>query len=216
MQRIETTPYRRKNRIDQQGFRSRNRLNNMFGTESTGSLNTAAGQHHRVNGTFNLYLFNNLTSSSSNNPQTPPLLDNLNTTTSPMNVSGNDGRNLVVVGVLIGLIVLLCLFLALVAAPPLYAIWRSSIPVNPQKIERRYRTIEGWLISKVSVCLIVLLVLLLDWCSRWYARGLNVMWCVESLNPNRQSKSMTITAIMCDERTPKILNKSSSSNTDNK
>jgi CBS domain containing-hemolysin-like protein len=59
-------------------------------------------------------------------------------------------HNIIVVGVLIGFIILLFLILTFVTLPPLYACIRRKIPVSQRRIDRRYATIEGWLISKVS------------------------------------------------------------------
>lgn len=57
-------------------------------------------------------------------------------------------ENWVIVGCMIGsLVVLVILFLVLVV-PPLFYFIKSRIPVSPVRIERRYETIEAWLITK--------------------------------------------------------------------
>jgi hypothetical protein len=64
--------------------------------------------------------------------------------------SSTKPHNMMVVGVLIGLIILLCIILTFVTMPPFLAWMRRKMPVSQRRIDRRYATIEGWLISKVS------------------------------------------------------------------
>jgi hypothetical protein len=61
---------------------------------------------------------------------------------------GTPPGDMIIVGILIGLIIFLTLLLARVALPPLMAWIRRKLPVSPKRIERRYATIDGWLISK--------------------------------------------------------------------
>jgi hypothetical protein len=58
--------------------------------------------------------------------------------------------NMVIVGILIGFIIFLCLVLAWVALPPIIGYIRKKMPVSQKRISRRYATVDGWLISKVS------------------------------------------------------------------
>jgi hypothetical protein len=57
--------------------------------------------------------------------------------------------NLAVLASLIVLILILTIIFLYLVLPPLYRHVRSLIPVNPKRVEARYLTIEGWLISKV-------------------------------------------------------------------
>jgi hypothetical protein len=57
--------------------------------------------------------------------------------------------NMIVVGVLIGLICILLIILAWVTIPPIVQMIRRKIPVSQKRIDRRYATIEGWIITKV-------------------------------------------------------------------
>jgi hypothetical protein len=59
-------------------------------------------------------------------------------------------ENMVIVGILIGFIIFLCLVLAWVALPPIIGYIRKKMPVSQKRINRRYVTVDGWLISKVS------------------------------------------------------------------
>lgn len=61
----------------------------------------------------------------------------------------NEERNWVVVGVLIALIVMLWLILGGMLCYPLMRYIRRKMPVSKRRINRRYETIEGWLITKV-------------------------------------------------------------------
>ena len=56
---------------------------------------------------------------------------------------------MVVVAILIALIVMLSMVLASVTVPPLLHMIRRKIPVPQARIDRRYATIDGWLIIKV-------------------------------------------------------------------
>ena len=58
-------------------------------------------------------------------------------------------QNMVVVAILIALIVMLSMVLASVTVPPLLHMIRRKIPVPQARIDRRYATIDGWLIIKV-------------------------------------------------------------------
>jgi hypothetical protein len=58
-------------------------------------------------------------------------------------------HNVVVVGVLIALIIILCLILGCVTIPPIIALIQRQLPVPQARIDRRFATIDGWLITKV-------------------------------------------------------------------
>jgi hypothetical protein len=58
-------------------------------------------------------------------------------------------QNNVVVSILIGFIVVLTLFFIVLLSTPLKRCIRQHTPVSDKRIERRYETIEGWIISKV-------------------------------------------------------------------
>jgi hypothetical protein len=58
-------------------------------------------------------------------------------------------QNELVVSILIGLIVVLGLFFIVMIVPPLNRCILRHKPVSDKRIERRYETIEGWIISKV-------------------------------------------------------------------
>ncbi|KAL3941825.1 MAG: hypothetical protein SGBAC_003871 [Bacillariaceae sp.] len=57
-------------------------------------------------------------------------------------------ENMAIVGVLIGLIVFLSVVLVWIMFPPLLDYIRTKMPVSQKRIDRRYSTIDGWLISK--------------------------------------------------------------------
>ena len=59
--------------------------------------------------------------------------------------------NMIIVGVLIALIVVLGMVLGVVTIPPLINFFRRKIPVSQKRIDRRYATIDGWLITKVML-----------------------------------------------------------------
>lgn len=74
---------------------------------------------------------------------------------SPTNTEGvkqspGGERNWVVVGILIGLIVILWIVLGIMLCVPLIRCIRRRMPVSKKRINRRYETIEGWLITKVQ------------------------------------------------------------------
>jgi hypothetical protein len=56
----------------------------------------------------------------------------------------------IIVGLLIGIILFLSMALLYLIGPPLARFIRSKIPVSQKRMNRRYETIERWLISKVS------------------------------------------------------------------
>jgi hypothetical protein len=62
-------------------------------------------------------------------------------------------HNMIVVGILIGLIVVLCMILGFVALPPIIAMIQRKMPIPQKRIDRRYATIDGWLITKVRYIL---------------------------------------------------------------
>lgn len=57
--------------------------------------------------------------------------------------------NMVIVGVLVGLICILTIILMILLVRPIMEYIRSKLPENKRRKELRYRTIEGWVISKV-------------------------------------------------------------------
>lgn len=57
-------------------------------------------------------------------------------------------QNMVIVAILITLICVLCIILFFVTVPPLLHMIRRRIPVPQARINRRYATIDGWLITK--------------------------------------------------------------------
>ncbi|CAJ1968611.1 unnamed protein product [Cylindrotheca closterium] len=57
-------------------------------------------------------------------------------------------ENMAIVGVLIGLITFLSFVLVWIMFPPLMDLIRRKMPVSQKRIDRRYATIDGWLISK--------------------------------------------------------------------
>jgi hypothetical protein len=57
--------------------------------------------------------------------------------------------NMAILISLIVLIVLLLLILSYLIGPPIIWFVKRRIPVDPKKLDARYETIEGWLISKV-------------------------------------------------------------------
>ena len=68
----------------------------------------------------------------------------------PMDETSNtEERNWVVVGVLIALIIVLWMILGCMLCVPLTRCIRRRMPVSKKRINRRYETIEGWLITKV-------------------------------------------------------------------
>ena len=56
----------------------------------------------------------------------------------------------IVVGVLIGVITFLSVVLLCLTIPPLIRWIRSKFPVSQKTIDRRYETIERWMITKVG------------------------------------------------------------------
>lgn len=84
------------------------------------------------------------TMGNSNSHQNP----NINATTM-IYTPHNDQRNWVVVGVLVALIVMLWIILGGMLCYPLLRYIKRKWPVSERRINRRYDTIEGWLITKV-------------------------------------------------------------------
>lgn len=58
--------------------------------------------------------------------------------------------NMAILISLIVLIALLLLILSYLIGPPMISFIKRRIPVDPKKLDARYETIEGWLISKVG------------------------------------------------------------------
>lgn len=60
-------------------------------------------------------------------------------------------QNMAVVGVLIALICVLIVILFVVTIPPLLHMIRRKMPIPKARIDRRYATIDAWLVRKVSL-----------------------------------------------------------------
>ena len=59
--------------------------------------------------------------------------------------------NMLIVGILVGLIAILTVILVILLVRPIMDYVKARLPENKRRKELRYRTIEGWLISKVCV-----------------------------------------------------------------
>jgi hypothetical protein len=83
-----------------------------------------------------------------NNDTTKSSTDDAN----PVFVTNNKDAQIhsIVVGLLIGIILFLSVALLFLIGPPMLRFVRSKIPVSQKRMNRRYETIERWLISKVS------------------------------------------------------------------
>ncbi|GKY99787.1 hypothetical protein MPSEU_000932500 [Mayamaea pseudoterrestris] len=57
-------------------------------------------------------------------------------------------QDVAIVGALIGIIILLACLLLYLIVPPLWTRLRSLAPVSKKRVDSRYETIEGWLITK--------------------------------------------------------------------
>ncbi len=55
----------------------------------------------------------------------------------------------IIIGILIGIICILTVALLILIIPILRNFLKRKIPVSQQRVDRRYDTIERWLISKV-------------------------------------------------------------------
>jgi di/tricarboxylate transporter len=73
--------------------------------------------------------------------------------------------NMIVVGILIAIIIILSMIFLGMVIPPLLRYIQRQIPVSQKRIDERYETIEGWLISKVRLLTCVLLLLLMRVCA---------------------------------------------------
>jgi hypothetical protein len=60
-----------------------------------------------------------------------------------------DDRRMLVTGMLLAIMVILSMLLCYLVVPLFYDYLRDKIPVSEARKERRYQTIEGWLVSKV-------------------------------------------------------------------
>jgi hypothetical protein len=60
-----------------------------------------------------------------------------------------DDRRMLVTGMLLAIMVILSMLLCYLVVPLFYEYLRDKIPVSEARKERRYQTIEGWLVSKV-------------------------------------------------------------------
>jgi hypothetical protein len=61
----------------------------------------------------------------------------------------SDDRRMLVTGMLIAIMIILSVLLCYLVMPLFYDYLRAKIPVSEARKERRYQTIEGWLVSKV-------------------------------------------------------------------
>jgi hypothetical protein len=70
---------------------------------------------------------------------------------SPNTTTGAESEtNIVIVGALIALIIVLSAIFLFLALPPLVSCVRAFWPISQKRVNSRYETIEGWLITKVS------------------------------------------------------------------
>jgi hypothetical protein len=58
-------------------------------------------------------------------------------------------QDMAIVGALIGIIIILACLLLYLVLPPLLSRLRSLAPISQKRLDSRYKTIEGWLITKV-------------------------------------------------------------------
>jgi hypothetical protein len=65
------------------------------------------------------------------------------------NTDAHYPNNAAVVAVLIALICILCLILVTVTVPPIVHMIRRKLPISQARMDRRFATIDGWLIRKV-------------------------------------------------------------------
>lgn len=69
--------------------------------------------------------------------------------TAPLSSSSSSDPNLVLTGVLMGIIVCFALILCYLLLPVILPWLRLNAHASSARVQRRYETIEGWLISKV-------------------------------------------------------------------
>jgi hypothetical protein len=77
----------------------------------------------------------------------------------------------IIVGILIGLVCILSGVLMYLLYPPIRNYIRRKIPVNPEKIQRRYQTIDGWMVTKVHTfcsCACSVLLCAVLFMTRWH------------------------------------------------
>jgi Ring finger domain len=72
-----------------------------------------------------------------------------------------------IVGILIGLVCLLSGLLIYLLYAPVRNYIRRKIPVSPEKIQRRYQTIDGWMVTKVRAVFCCAVVFTVCWDSQW-------------------------------------------------
>mmetsp|Transcript_58373 Transcript_58373/g.142743 ORF Transcript_58373/g.142743 Transcript_58373/m.142743 type:complete len:825 (-) Transcript_58373:34-2508(-) len=117
------------------------------------------GGHDMIDGSSNINNGDVIADNSSSNhiqiydPTADPRHEQLRprppTTPAQHQVDSNASqKNMIIVGVLIALIIVLCCILMFIVIPPVIKFFRKKIPVSKKRIERRYRTIDGWLITK--------------------------------------------------------------------
>jgi hypothetical protein len=74
-----------------------------------------------------------------------------NETTEASAVSPNDSEpNMILTGIMMGFVAIFTISLCYLILPSMMQCLRRKIPVTTAQIQRRYQTIEGWLITKVN------------------------------------------------------------------
>jgi hypothetical protein len=61
----------------------------------------------------------------------------------------SEDRRMLVTGILVAIMIVLSILLCYLVVPLICDYLRAKIPVSESRKERRYQTIEGWLVSKV-------------------------------------------------------------------
>jgi H+/Cl- antiporter ClcA len=69
--------------------------------------------------------------------------------TNTVMTENSSSPNLIVAGIMIGLVAVFFVCLCYLLHPCLAHWLRRKVPVSAAQIQRRYQTIEGWLITKV-------------------------------------------------------------------
>lgn len=118
--------------------------NNIEDSYSSPRTNTKGIEHDTTTPTTNNNSVNN--PQQQHPPENPPPV--LVVTHRHTGTNTNEGQD-IVVGLLIGSILILALALLVLVGPPLVRYIRSKLPVSQRRINRRYETIERWLITKV-------------------------------------------------------------------
>lgn len=86
----------------------------------------------------------------------PNIMDVWNDTTKSSNTHAtaqetptSTGPNMLLTGILMGLVIIFSITLCYMTLPTLIRWVRKKVPVSEARVQRRYETVEGWLISKV-------------------------------------------------------------------